>query len=161
MTARAVQIVMGLKAMHSRMQLHRDIKPDNILLNHTGEHRAPLNDEWQGLTRQYTRAPSGVVKIGDFGLARQLDDGLSFTFNGTLTYLAPERLANAGYSLPAGARRVPTCPSARLTARGVDIWAVGLTVLWCALKRLPRLFQAEFWWEAPRPLVCADEGRAP
>lgn len=43
------EILKGLKAIHSRKQIHRDLKSDNILINKEGE-----------------------IKIGDFGYALQL-----------------------------------------------------------------------------------------
>ena len=43
------EILKGLKVIHSRKQIHRDLKSDNILINKEGE-----------------------IKIGDFGYALQL-----------------------------------------------------------------------------------------
>ncbi len=56
--------------LHDHKQLHRDIKPGNILMS---------ND--------------GVVKIADFGIARQLESTMSLanTYCGTHVYIAPER----------------------------------------------------------------------
>jgi len=59
------QIVSAMKAMYGQNILHRDIKPDNILLS------------------------NGVAKIGDFGTAKSMtmsERGLA----GTLPYMAPE-----------------------------------------------------------------------
>jgi serine/threonine protein kinase len=58
----------GLDFLHSRRVMHRDVKPDNILL---------LN---------------GHAKIADFGLARQQEGSMApmRTLAGTPTYMAPE-----------------------------------------------------------------------
>jgi len=57
--------------LHERKKLHRDIKPSNLLMN--------------------TR---GFVKIADFGVSRNVDDGseLAKTFVGTVGYMSPERI---------------------------------------------------------------------
>ncbi|MBI5747552.1 MAG: serine/threonine protein kinase, partial [Nitrospinae bacterium] len=49
------QVCKGLKTVHEKGIVHRDIKPQNILFN-----------------------DSGIVKIGDFGIAKRLE-GISFT----------------------------------------------------------------------------------
>jgi len=68
----AIQICGGLKAAHQSGIIHRDIKPQNILIN-----------------------KDGVVKILDFGVAKLTrDSGLTkeFTTIGTPHYMAPEHL---------------------------------------------------------------------
>lgn len=62
------QVAYGLADIHSASIIHRDIKPNNILI-----------DE------------NGVVKILDFGLARnEGDDALTKSIIGTPGYMAPE-----------------------------------------------------------------------
>ncbi|GAB5371410.1 hypothetical protein AAMO2058_001577500 [Amorphochlora amoebiformis] len=97
----AKQAIAGVAHIHSRRFIHRDIKPDNFLVNSFGE-----------------------VKVADFGLMRELperEDGLTDK-KGTIVYLSPERIgAGEGtkFSFP------------------TDIWAIGLSLIYCAIGKLP------------------------
>lgn len=70
------QLSSGLKYLHNNNILHRDLKPDNILL---------LNN---------------IIKIADFGYARTLEqkDMMLQTFCGTPYYMAPEMLCSSSYN---------------------------------------------------------------
>ena len=75
------QLLLGLDFMHSMNIVHRDIKPDNILMASS----EPGNYE---------------IKIADFGLSLQLEaDKKCFHKCGTPTFIAPECLKKQGYGL--------------------------------------------------------------
>ena len=61
-----IELCRALEVCHRQGILHRDIKPENIMV-----------------------AKDGTFKLGDFGLAREWDDG-SMTVIGTRNYMAPE-----------------------------------------------------------------------
>ena len=76
--------------------MHRDIKPSNVLVN--------------------TR---GYIKLCDFGVSGKLVNSIANTFVGTSTYMAPERIQGAQYSVKS------------------DVWSVGLTLMELAIGRFP------------------------
>ena len=101
------QIITGLRFLHSKNILHRDLKLDNILINFTSEKdKSSLN------------LLKSNVKISDFGFSKILKDPLSpmtFTIIGTPIYMCPSMLAamvngndNPGYNQKA------------------DIWSLGV-----------------------------------
>ncbi|XP_078258991.1 serine/threonine-protein kinase Nek5 isoform X2 [Rhinoraja longicauda] len=73
-----VQICLGLKYIHDRKVLHRDIKAQNIFLCNNGK----------------------TAKLGDFGIARMLNNTmeLAHTCIGTPYYLSPEICENRPYN---------------------------------------------------------------
>ena len=67
----ACEILIGLKAMHDNGIIYRDLKPNNILIDHTGH-----------------------IKLIDFGLSK-IDEGGNYVAKsvvGTPNYIAPEVL---------------------------------------------------------------------
>ena len=95
------QVLDGLEAMHTRAIIHRDIKPQNILLRHpagAGDHVPTPKLADFGLAVSYERAGGTRVTKPGTGL-------------GTLMFMPPEQMCNAG------AVREPA-----------DIYAVGVTL---------------------------------
>ena len=80
-----VDLARGLQHIHSPLVIHRDIKPDNILLatDASGHH---------------------IIKYIDFGLSIELSEPTSIIADGrqagTPTYLSPEMEARQPYSFP-------------------------------------------------------------
>lgn len=76
----AAQVLQGLRFLHERHKVHRDVKPGNLLLNSRGQ-----------------------VKLADFGVARKLGgtSDLSRTFVGTVGYMSPERIQGLRYNAKA------------------------------------------------------------
>lgn len=73
-----VQIVLGLKYIHDKNIIHRDIKPQNIFVT-----------------------SDNYVKIGDFNVSKQLQTHqvITTTMAGTISYLSPEILSGRGYGI--------------------------------------------------------------
>ncbi|KAK4695330.1 mitogen-activated protein kinase kinase, partial [Lecanoromycetidae sp. Uapishka_2] len=90
-------ILSGLNYLYDVHRImHRDIKPSNVLVNSKGQ-----------------------IKLCDFGVSGELVNSIADTFVGTSTYMAPERIQGAKYSVKS------------------DVWSVGLTVMELAIGRFP------------------------
>ena len=89
--------LLGLSYLHNRNVMHRDIKPDNLFISE-----------------------SGVIKLGDFGLAVQLEHSCSKrnTTCGTSLYMGPE-VYDGGACLKS------------------DVWSLGISVIEMAEGRNP------------------------
>ena len=77
----ALGIVSGLMYVHSQNVIHRDIKPQNILLF------GPKDDM--------------IPKIADFGVSRIIEQTTTLTAVGTTIYMAPEIIQYLPYSFKA------------------------------------------------------------
>ncbi|KAI8793098.1 cyclin-dependent kinase 7 [Biomphalaria glabrata] len=85
-----LQTLLGLEYLHAHWVLHRDMKPNNLLINE-----------------------GGVLKIGDFGLAR---------FFGSPSRPYSHQVVTRWYRCP------ELLFGARAYGEGVDIWAVGCII---------------------------------
>ncbi len=73
------QILWGLAYLKHEKRVHRDIKPQNILINSVGE-----------------------VKLTDFGISKELEGSIAMcmTYVGTFKYMSPERVQSKPYGYP-------------------------------------------------------------
>ncbi|KAH8650031.1 kinase-like domain-containing protein [Xylariales sp. PMI_506] len=69
------QLSQALQYMHQKSFVHRDLKPQNILVSSPG--------------------PNWRVKLADFGVCRMLNNSTMDTRPGTFAYMAPEMLEHA------------------------------------------------------------------
>jgi cGMP-dependent protein kinase len=83
----AATVVYAFSTLHAKKIAYRDLKPENLVMDSTG-----------------------YVKLVDFGLAKQLLSGKTWTLCGTPDYLAPEIILNEGHDL------------------AVDYWALGVLI---------------------------------
>ncbi|KAG8742502.1 MAP kinase kinase (MEK) [Ceratobasidium sp. 414] len=93
----AIAVLEGLTYLYDVHRIiHRDIKPSNILFNSKGE-----------------------IKICDFGVSGELINSIADTFVGTSTYMSPERIQGAQYTVKS------------------DVWSLGISLIELALGRFP------------------------
>ncbi|KAJ7490448.1 ste7-like protein [Mycena latifolia] len=93
----ALAVLEGLTYLYDVHRIiHRDIKPSNILFNSAGE-----------------------IKICDFGVSGELINSIADTFVGTSTYMSPERIQGAQYTVKS------------------DVWSLGISLIELALGRFP------------------------
>lgn len=98
-TGLATDICSALVQCEKHKIVHRDIKPQNLFVNDVGEY-----------------------KLGDFGIARQMEHTTSGTVAGTENYMSPEVYYHSSYSA------------------NVDLYSLGLVMYWLLNeKRLPFL----------------------
>ncbi|KAJ1363711.1 hypothetical protein KIN20_023632 [Parelaphostrongylus tenuis] len=101
-------IARGYKGLFDLKIVHRDIKPQNILINYIGKSKQLL-----------------TAKITDFGIARTLENEESDLCNvaGTFFYMAPE----------VGANLLKTCQY----DFKVDMWSIGCLLYQCITGEIP------------------------
>jgi len=106
-----VQVANGIKYLHDRGIVHRDIKLENLMFE-----RIPIvpSNPVSGQNINEGKFILGVggggigrVKIGDFGLSKLIWEGGTHTFCGTRAYMAPEMVMMDEYTI------------------NVDMWALG------------------------------------
>jgi cGMP-dependent protein kinase len=83
----AASVVYAFATLHAKRIAYRDLKPENLVMD-----------------------TNGYTKLVDFGLAKQLLSGKTWTLCGTPDYLAPEIILNEGHDL------------------AVDYWALGVLI---------------------------------
>eukprot|EP00191_Tetraselmis_sp_GSL018_P005909 CAMPEP_0177614348 /NCGR_PEP_ID=MMETSP0419_2-20121207/22639_1 /TAXON_ID=582737 /ORGANISM="Tetraselmis sp., Strain GSL018" /LENGTH=525 /DNA_ID=CAMNT_0019111463 /DNA_START=896 /DNA_END=2474 /DNA_ORIENTATION=- len=106
----AVPLLLTLRHLHQRAIVHRDIKPENIFFTGNNE-----------------------LKLGDFGLAVDLEKERPVSRVGTLDYMAPEVLASP---TPEQIARNAAEASSGYGAK-VDVWALGVLVYELVAGRPP------------------------
>ncbi|KAI9784001.1 MAG: Serine/threonine-protein kinase [Geoglossum umbratile] len=112
------QLASALEFLRARNYIHRDVKPQNLLLNPSPQYLAKVQSEVPFAASENSLVPMvGVeslpmLKIADFGFARSLPStSLAETLCGSPLYMAPEILRYEKYDAKA------------------DLWSVG-TVLY-------------------------------
>eukprot|EP00064_Thunnus_orientalis_P008112 superscaffoldBa00000947_g8135 len=110
------QIAQAMKVLQSKGILHRDLKPQNILLCHTeGRRSSPINTCIKiGSSLYFSRPPA------DFGFARHLQTNtMAATLCGSPMYMAPEVIMSQNYDAKA------------------DLWSIGTIVYQCLTGKAP------------------------
>ncbi|KAJ3898300.1 hypothetical protein F5879DRAFT_994946 [Lentinula edodes] len=115
-----MQMLEGLAYLHSRGIVHRDIKPDNILLDHLGVIKFVdfgaakiLAKNQRSMAARSRRADSDPTNAGGLGMNNSL--------TGTPMYMSPEVIKN----------------DKRGRHGAMDVWSLGCVVLECATGRKP------------------------
>lgn len=89
-------VILAFERLHSELIAYRDLKPENMVLD-----------------------KDGYSVLVDFGLAKQIEEGQTYTFCGTPDYLAPEIIRGTGHDW------------------GVDYWELGIFLFETVHGRAP------------------------
>lgn len=109
------QLAGAMQALYQKGILHRDLKPQNILLKYDKKF------EWKERSKRMYPHPEDItLKIADFGFARFLSDGvMAATMCGSPMYMAPEVIMSLKYDAKA------------------DLWSLGTIIYQCLVGSAP------------------------
>ncbi|KAI9884577.1 MAG: hypothetical protein M1823_003626 [Watsoniomyces obsoletus] len=138
------QLASALEFLRARNFIHRDIKPQNLLLNPSPRHFAQAQAEIPYAASENSLVPAAgveslpMLKVADFGFARSLPaTSLAETLCGSPLYMAPEILRYEKYDAK------------------VDLWSIGAVVFEMAAGRPP--FRASNHVELLRRIERGDD----
>lgn len=133
----ATQLLAGLEAVHAAGLVHRDVKPENVML---------------------TRA--GRVVLMDLGLARRLDEEVARSVSGTPPYMSPEQRAGGRVDARSDLFSTAVLLAEMVNPRDGDIRAPRET-LWRALREDPPRLPTTPWEPPLRRALASNPNARP